>query len=59
MLGVERDPGKARTGDHLGDDIAAQAAPQPDLALVRPQRRLESVRIRLRGEVGVHACLLC
>jgi hypothetical protein len=50
---------KARPGDHLGDDIAAQAAPQPGLAVVRPQRRLELVLIRLRGEVDVHACLLC
>ena len=59
VLSVEHDPGKARPGDHLGDDIAAEASPQPDLALVCPQRRLESVPIRLRDDVGVHACLPC
>ena len=50
---------KPAPDEHLGDDVAAQAAPQPDLAPVCPQRRLESVPIRLRDDAGVHACLPC
>src|SRR5262249_35964825 len=56
MLGIEHDPGEAGGGYDLGDDIAAQAAPQPDLSPVCSERRLEAVTLHgPGGKRGAHA----
>src|SRR5215831_7053985 len=43
MLGVEQYPVEARARDELGRVMRRQAAPQPDLQLVRLQRALEGI----------------
>src|ERR1043166_7781005 len=43
MLGFEQYPVEARSGDHLGGDVAAQTRPQPDLRFARLERVLEVV----------------
>ena len=46
VLGVEQDPVETRIAEDLGHDIAAEAAPEPDLRAAVGERRLERVPVQ-------------